>query len=157
LIINEITILVWIVCGIGAFLIAQNRGATNAPTWLLVGILFGPLGILLAAVGAKGPGVAKAPVVGAADELGKLAVLRDQGTITPDEFEQQKRALLGPSPGSVPAGSGPSGWENAPTSSSPSPALVIVIILVGVGVVWLAYVLLQQNVSDILSRVGQSI
>jgi type VI protein secretion system component VasK len=30
-----------------------------------------------------------------ADELSKLAALRDAGTITPDEFEQQKAKLLG--------------------------------------------------------------
>jgi hypothetical protein len=51
----SIAILIWIVCGIATFLIAQNRGATNAPTWFLVGVLLGPIGILLAAVGAKGP------------------------------------------------------------------------------------------------------
>jgi hypothetical protein len=30
-----------------------------------------------------------------ADEIGKLAALRDQGLITPDEFNAQKAALLG--------------------------------------------------------------
>jgi hypothetical protein len=91
-------ILVWIVCGIAAFLIAQNRGATNAPTWFLVGLLLGPIGILLAAVGAKGPGPTGGVVVGAADELAKLADLRDRGIVTPDEFERQKAALLARSP-----------------------------------------------------------
>jgi hypothetical protein len=33
--------------------------------------------------------------VSTADELSKLAALRDAGTITPDEFEQQKAKLLG--------------------------------------------------------------
>jgi hypothetical protein len=32
--------------------------------------------------------------VSAADELSKLASLRDQGVLTPEEFEQQKRQLL---------------------------------------------------------------
>lgn len=90
-VVNEITILIWVVCGIGAFLIAQNRGASNAPTWLLVGILLGPIGIILAAIGAKGSGRAS---IGAADELAKLAALRDQGTITPAEFERQKAGLF---------------------------------------------------------------
>lgn len=93
-IINEITILVWLVCGIGAFLIAQNRGATNAPTWFLVGVLLGPIGIILAVLGAKGPGRTGASVIGAADELAKLASLRDAGTITAEEFERQKAGLL---------------------------------------------------------------
>lgn len=93
-IINEITILVWLVCGIGAFLIAQNRGATNALTWFLVGVLLGPIGIILAAISAKGPGHGGTSVIGAADELAKLASLRNSGTITADEFERQKAGLL---------------------------------------------------------------
>ena len=65
---GSIYILIWIACGIAAYLIAQNRGATNAPTWFVVGLLLGPIGILLAAVGAKrGSGTAGA-VVGAAEE-----------------------------------------------------------------------------------------
>lgn len=94
----SIYILVWIVCGIAAFLIAQNRGATNAPTWFLVGLLLGPIGILLAAFGAKGPGPTGGVVVGAADELAKLADLRDRGIVTPDEFERQKAGLLARAP-----------------------------------------------------------
>jgi type VI protein secretion system component VasK len=35
------------------------------------------------------------PGTSAADELTKLAALRDSGTITADEFEQQKAKLLG--------------------------------------------------------------
>jgi len=89
-----IYILLWIVCGIAAFAIAQNRGATNAPTWFLVGLLLGPVGILLAAVGAKGSGTTGGVVVGAADELAKLADLRDRGIVTGDEFERQKAMLL---------------------------------------------------------------
>lgn len=40
---------------------------------------------------------ASAPVAASslADELGKLAALRDQGILTLDEFEAQKRAMLG--------------------------------------------------------------
>jgi type VI protein secretion system component VasK len=33
--------------------------------------------------------------ISTADELSKLAALRDAGTITPDEFERQKAKLLG--------------------------------------------------------------
>ncbi len=89
-----IYILLGIVCGIAAFAIAQNRGATNAPIWFLVGILLGPIGILLAAVGAKGHGSASGALVGAADELAKLADLRDRGIVSADEFERQKAMLL---------------------------------------------------------------
>lgn len=39
--------------------------------------------------------VAAAPPTGVADELVKLAALRDQGVLTPAEFDAQKRRLLG--------------------------------------------------------------
>ena len=93
-----IYVLIWIVCGIAALLIAQNRGATNAPTWFLLGVLLGPIGVLWAAVSAKGPGPARGGAVGAADELAKLAVLRDRGIVTAEEFERQKAGLLARSP-----------------------------------------------------------
>lgn len=35
------------------------------------------------------------PAESAVDELGKFAVLRDQGAITPEEYDEQKRRLLG--------------------------------------------------------------
>lgn len=120
-IINEITILVWLVCGIGAFLIAQNRGATNALTWFLVGVLLGPIGIILAALGAKGPGRTGASVIGAADELAKLASLRDAGTITAEEFERQKAGLL----------TGQAAESSAPVS--PLFKVVVVVVLLAGG------------------------
>lgn len=120
LIINEITILVWLVCGIGSFLIAQNRGATNAPTWFLVGVLLGPIGIILAAIGAKGSGRAGHSVIGAADELAKLATLRDSGTITPEEFERQKAGLLTAQP-----------REASPPVSRGFQILVVALLLIG--------------------------
>ena len=95
------------------------------------------------------PAAAKAAppvaVVGVADELGKLATLRDGGTITSEEFERQRALLLG------------SSAEAAPTSASgPSPILIVVVVLVlivGVVFVWQT----MQNNNDILYRVGQSI
>lgn len=39
--------------------------------------------------------VAPAPVQSVADEIAKLAALRDQGIITPEEFDTQKAKLLG--------------------------------------------------------------
>lgn len=90
--INELTILVWIVCGIGSFLIAQNRGATNAPTWFLVGILLGPLGILLAAIGARAPKGVKRD--DAMSTLRQLAQLKADGHLTAEEYEAKKRDLL---------------------------------------------------------------
>lgn len=43
----EIAILIWILCGIGAALVAQNRGA-NGCLWFGVGVLFGPFGFAFA-------------------------------------------------------------------------------------------------------------
>jgi hypothetical protein len=51
----SIAVLIWIVCGVANVFIAQNRGATNLLAWFLVGILFGPIGIVLALIGAKPP------------------------------------------------------------------------------------------------------
>lgn len=51
----SIAVLVWIVCGIACILIAQNKGATNLVSWFLVGIFLGPIGIILALVGAGPP------------------------------------------------------------------------------------------------------
>lgn len=128
MVINEVTILVWIVCGIGSFLIAQNRGASNAPTWFLVGVLLGPLGILLAAIGAKGPGGSGTAAIGAADELSKLAALRDNGTISGEEFDRQKAGLL----------------RAAPQVTVRDPAKMRVIyVIVGILVVMLVWLLIQ--------------
>jgi len=89
-----IALIVWIVCGIASLLIAQSRNTTNPVTWFFVGVLLGPLGVLIAAFGAKGPAQATGSTIGAADELAKLAVLRDAGTISTAEFERQKAGLL---------------------------------------------------------------
>lgn len=137
-------LIVWIVCGIGAFLLAQNRGATNAATWFLVGILLGPLGILLAAVGAKGPGRDTAPVLGTADELTKLAVLRDAGTITEVEFDRQKVTLLAKP-------------VQASDQGGPSTGVLVLIVVVVLAGGWLVLMVLQQNAANVLSRVGGQI
>lgn len=87
----EIYIVIWIVCGIGAFLIAQNRGATNAPTWFLVGVLLGPLGIMLAAISAKRGKTNRDDTMAT---LQGLAQMRADGSITEAEYEEKKRTLL---------------------------------------------------------------
>lgn len=45
----EILILVWIACGFGAMAIASGKGRSGLG-WGILGFLFGPLGILAAAV-----------------------------------------------------------------------------------------------------------
>lgn len=54
---NGIVILMfWVVCGIGALLIAQGKGAKDTTGWFIVGLLLGPIGLLLSlfAKGSKG-------------------------------------------------------------------------------------------------------
>jgi hypothetical protein len=83
--------------------IAANRGRSPL-NWFLVAVLLSPLiAVILVVIMPRGdpqdsagaPPLA-APPIGVADELGKLAVLRDAGTLTAAEFERQKDALLGP-------------------------------------------------------------
>lgn len=48
-------LILWIVCAVGAYLIASSKGDPNPGTWGLAGLLLGPLGLLLAAMMAKPP------------------------------------------------------------------------------------------------------
>ena len=43
----EIAILIWLVCGIAAAFVAQNRGASGC-LWFGLGVLFGPFGLAFA-------------------------------------------------------------------------------------------------------------
>lgn len=43
----EILVLLWVVCGIGAAVVANNRGA-NGCLWFGLGVLFGPIGLAFA-------------------------------------------------------------------------------------------------------------
>jgi uncharacterized membrane protein YczE len=88
-----VIIIAWLVCGIAALLIAQNRGATNAVTWFLVGVLLGPIGVLLAIIGAKPPKGAT-PRDDAMRTLAGLAELRRQGNLSDGEYESKKADLL---------------------------------------------------------------
>jgi biotin transporter BioY len=74
--------------------IASTRGR-NPVAWFTLSVLLSPLLGLIAVlvVGKATPDVAVHPA-SAADEIAKLAALRDAGTITSEEFERQKTALL---------------------------------------------------------------
>lgn len=39
---------IWILCGIGAYWIAQRRGSTEAGTAGMMGLVLGPIGLLMA-------------------------------------------------------------------------------------------------------------
>lgn len=44
----------WIVCAIGAFVVANSRNDPNPTLWAVIGLLLGPIGLLLAFVAARG-------------------------------------------------------------------------------------------------------
>lgn len=97
-----LAIIVWIVCGIASLLIAQSRGAANAGSWFVLGVLLGPIGVILALIGVKSagggtlPGGGTVPVGNVADELSKLVTLRNAGELSQAEFDQQRARLIGP-------------------------------------------------------------
>ena len=50
-----VVLTLWIVCAIGSFVIASQRGAKDPGTWAFVGFLFGPFGLLAAGLFARAP------------------------------------------------------------------------------------------------------
>lgn len=80
-------------------------------------LLLGPLGIwlIIDAIGLSGAvrkhneavmaglNLAATPAHSPVEELAKFAALKDQGAISPEEFEAQKRRLIGPAPTAAPA------------------------------------------------------
>ncbi|WP_343005204.1 MULTISPECIES: SHOCT domain-containing protein [unclassified Collinsella] len=81
---------VYAVCGGISGKIAENRGLNYTPYFAL-GLLLGPLGILITAVLAN----SSLPKEADPDSILKYKQLFDQGVITADEFEQKKKELLG--------------------------------------------------------------
>ncbi len=49
----EFSILIWTICAVVAWWIAHTKGAPDAGTWAFVGLLLGPIGVLLAIAMAK--------------------------------------------------------------------------------------------------------
>ena len=55
MIVTPTLLLLWIVCGLAAYWIADRKGYTNGVGWFVTGMLFGPLAILIAlAMGSPG-------------------------------------------------------------------------------------------------------
>jgi len=51
---------IWLVCAVGAYLIAASKKADNPGTWGIIGLLLGPIGLAGAAILAKpAPAVAE--------------------------------------------------------------------------------------------------
>jgi hypothetical protein len=84
----------------GGNLFSEIALATTGMAGRTVGTTVGPGGwtrvVASAGAGAPRPRMSPGcPLTGIADELGKLAQLRDSGILTDEEFSQQKRRLLG--------------------------------------------------------------
>ena len=47
-------LVLWIVCAIGAFVVANSRRDPNPTLWAFIGLILGPIGLLLAFIAAKG-------------------------------------------------------------------------------------------------------
>ncbi|MBA2757322.1 MAG: SHOCT domain-containing protein [Chloroflexi bacterium] len=76
---------------------AASRKGRSFGVYALLSLLLSPLLALIILVTSGDAKPTQPPVVtGVADELGKLAQLRDSGVITAAEFERQKAALLVP-------------------------------------------------------------
>lgn len=102
---------IWLVFAIIVGVVANGRGR-SAIGWFLLALLISPLiaiiVLLVMGPGTPAPGTPGAPpavpMIGVADEITKLAALRDAGTITVAEYEAQKTALLTPDPAAPRAG-----------------------------------------------------
>lgn len=86
----EIFVLIWLVCAIGAGMVASKKNRSVAG-WGVVGFLLGPVGLLLAAVAADNRKV-EATLT---DQLDELSRLKRRGVINDAEFQAKKASLLG--------------------------------------------------------------
>jgi hypothetical protein len=85
-------IAVWFVFAAGVGILASQRHRSGVG-WFLLAVLISPLiaGFLVLVMGPKH----RPAIVGVADELTKLTALRDAGTISSVEYENQRARLLG--------------------------------------------------------------
>lgn len=79
------------VCALAAGTIAEGRGRSFS-LWLVMGLLFGPLAVLVAA--ALSPDRRPEAPTGIADDLATLTQLHQNGDLTDAEFSAAKRRLL---------------------------------------------------------------
>lgn len=90
-------LIVWLIVAALVGWFAASRGRSGL-VWFLLALVLSPLlvGIVLLIVGPGPVAATGRPVIGVADELTKLAALRDAGTITAEEYERQRAAVLLP-------------------------------------------------------------
>lgn len=94
--------IIGVLCAIFTAIIAEGRGRSYG-LWFLLGLIFGPLALLIVAAVPKdrtaspSPPIVEpqGPISSLANDLTQLANLRDQGILTDEEFATQKRKLLG--------------------------------------------------------------
>lgn len=101
-------VVLWVVCGLIAMLIAQSKG-NSAVTGFILGVLLGPIGIIIAAVSSRSPeaeairqrriqehlGTTPSTAPSSAAELAQLEEMHQRGTLSDDEFAAAKRRVLG--------------------------------------------------------------
>lgn len=83
-----------LICGLAAGAIAAEKDR-SFPGWFLLGLLFGPLAILFIAVAGRGAQRVPEATISTADEIERLAALRDRGDLTPQEYDAAKSRLIG--------------------------------------------------------------
>jgi putative oligomerization/nucleic acid binding protein len=83
---------VWVVFGIASLLIARSRGV-NAASRLVMDLLLGPVGLILAVRGAHQPQREYTM-----EELNRLAEMRADGELTDEEYDAKRGELLGRMP-----------------------------------------------------------
>jgi hypothetical protein len=94
-----------LICGIicAAIVAPKQRSGIG---WLLLGMVFGPIAIVLAVIAPRlkgAPDDKPSADDDLADALAKLTDLRDRGTLTEAEFESGKTRLLASRPPAAPA------------------------------------------------------
>ncbi len=80
----------WLSCGLASLLIARSRGIRNRLPWFLTGTILGPVGLILAFMDARPP---KSEYT--MEALHRLRELREQGELSPEEYDLERSAMLG--------------------------------------------------------------
>jgi hypothetical protein len=82
----------WVIFGIASLLIARSRGV-NARSRLVMDLLLGPVGLILAVRDARPPDREYSM-----EELNRLAEMHAEGALTNEEYDAKRGELLGRMP-----------------------------------------------------------
>lgn len=95
-------LLFWIIMGVVVGIIANSKGKSFFP-WFFYGVMIWPVALThIIVTKSENQKAAAAPAAqetqgDPVDKLAKLAELKEKGVITEEEFQEQKRKLLGES------------------------------------------------------------